>query len=76
MKVVRHFNTRDYKNIGENINVELGKLYAEYPNGDLVDIKYIVDTDDYHFVLIIFETEKHELINPLILNQIIESLKG
>lgn len=73
MKVVRHF-TRDYKNIGEIINTELGKLYAEYPNGDLADIKYFIDPDGYHFVLIIFETEKPEF-NPLILNQIIESLK-
>ena len=75
MKVVRHFDTRDYKNISVNINTELGKLYKEYPNGDLVDIKYLVDTDDYHFILIIFETEKPEF-NPLILNQILESLKG
>lgn len=75
MKVVRHFNTWDYKNIGEIINTELGKLYKEYPNGDLADIKYFIDTDDCHFVLIIFETEKPEF-NPLILNQIIESLKG
>lgn len=75
MKVVRHFTTRDYKNISANINAELKELYAEYPNGDLADIKYLIDTDDYHFILIIFETEKPEF-NPLILNQIIESLKG
>jgi hypothetical protein len=75
MKVVRQFGTLDYKNISEKINTELGKLYKEYPNGDLVDIKYLIDTDNYHSVLIIFETEKPEF-NPLILNQIIESLKG
>lgn len=75
MKVVRHFNTRDWNKIGEDINKELKELYAEYPNGDLVDIKYFTDKDDYHFVLIIFETEKPEF-NPLILNQILESLKG
>lgn len=75
MKVVRHFNTRDWNKIGEDINRELKEFYAEYPNGDLADIKYFADTDDYHFVLIIFETEKPEF-NPLILNQIIESLKG
>lgn len=75
MKVVRHFNTRDWNKIGGDINKELKELYAEYPNGDLVDIKYLADKDDYHFVLIIFETEKPEF-NPLILNQILESLKG
>jgi hypothetical protein len=75
MKVVRQFGTLDYKNISEKINTELGKLYKEYPNGDLVDIKYLIDTDNYYSVLIIFETEKPEF-NPLILNQIIESLKG
>lgn len=75
MKVIRHLATRDYKNISANINAELKELYSEYPNGDLADIKYLIDTDDYHFVLIIFETEKPEF-NPLILNQIIESLKG
>lgn len=75
MKIVRHHNTRSFSRLSEDINKELKKLYTEYPNGDLVDIKYLIDKDDYHFVLIIFETEKPEL-NPLIINQIIESLKG
>ena len=75
MKIVSNVFTNEFSKVGSEINRELGKLYTEYPNGDLVDIKYRIDKDDYHWALIIFETEKQE-INPLILNQLIESLKG
>lgn len=74
MKVVSKVFTNEFSRIADEINGELGKLYTKYPNGDLVDIKYNIDKDDYHWALIIFETEKQE-INPLILNQLIESLK-
>lgn len=73
MKVVsRVFKRGD--DIAERINKELEKLYEKYPNGDLVDIKCNMDQDLWVSALIIFETEKPE-VNPLILNQIIESLK-
>ena len=73
MKVVSHvFRCSD--DIAERINKELEKLYEKYPNGDLFDIKCNMDQDSWVSALIIFETEKPE-INPLILNQIIESLK-
>lgn len=73
MKVVsRVFKRGD--DIAERINKELEKLYEKYPNGDLFDIKCNMDQDLWMSALIIFETEKPE-INPLILNQIIESLK-
>ena len=73
MKVVsRVFKRGD--DIAERINKELEKLYEKYPNGDLFDIKCNMDQDLWVSALIIFETEKAE-INPLILNQIIESLK-
>ena len=72
MKVVSHIY--DYiSNISLEINKELKKLYEKYPNGDLFDIRCSVENDKMS-ALIIFETEKAE-INPLILNQIIESLK-
>ncbi len=74
MKVVSKVFTNEFSRIADEINKELGKLYTKYPSGDLVDIKYRIDKDDYHWALIIFETEKQE-INPLILNQLIESLK-
>lgn len=61
--------------IAERINKELEKLYEKYPNGDLFDIKCNMDQDLWVSALIIFETEKPE-INPLVLNQIIESLKN
>ena len=74
MKVVsRAFARGD--NIAEKINEKLEKLYEKYPNGDLFDIKCNMDQDLWVSALIIFETEKAE-INPLILNQIIESLKN
>lgn len=74
MKVVsRVFKRGD--DIAERINKELEKLYEKYPNGDLFDIKCNMDQDLWVSALIIFETEKAE-INPLILNQIIESLKN
>lgn len=74
MKVVsRVFKRGD--DIAERINKELEKLYEKYPNGDLFDIKCNMDQDLWVSALIIFETEKSE-INPLILNQIIESLKN
>lgn len=74
MKVVsRAFERGD--NIAEKINEKLEKLYEKYPNGDLFDIKCNMDQDLWVSALIIFETEKPE-INPLILNQIIESLKN
>lgn len=74
MKVVsRVFKRGD--DIAERINKELEKLYEKYPNGDLFDIKCNMDQDLWVSALIIFETEKAE-INPLILNQIIESLKS
>ena len=73
MKIVsRAFARGD--NIAEKINEKLEKLYEKYPNGDLFDIKCNMDQDLWVSALIIFETEKAE-INPLILNQIIESLK-
>lgn len=73
MKVVsRVFKRGD--DIAERINKELEKLYEKYPNGDLFDIKCNMD-QDWVSALIIFETEKAE-VNPLILNQIIESLKN
>ena len=72
MKVVSH--VYDYIfNISLEINKELKKLYEKYPNGDLFDIRCSIE-DGRASALIIFETEKPE-INPLILNQIIESLK-
>lgn len=74
MKVIsRVFKRGD--DIAERINKELEKLYEKYPNGDLFDIKCNMDQDLWVSALIIFETEKAE-INPLILNQIIESLKS
>lgn len=74
MKVVsRAFARGD--NIAEKINEKLEKLYEKYPNGDLFDIKCNMDQDLWVSALIIFETEKPE-INPLVLNQIIESLKN
>lgn len=74
MKVVsRIFKRGD--DIAERINKELEKLYEKYPNGDLFDIKCNMDQDLWVSALIIFETEKPE-VNPLILNQIIESLKN
>lgn len=74
MKVVsRVFKRGD--DIAERINKELEKLYEKYPNGDLFDIKCNMDQDLWISALIIFETEKPE-INPLVLNQIIESLKN
>ena len=74
MKVVsRAFARGD--NIAEKINEKLEKLYEKYPNGDLFDIKCNMDQDLWVSALIIFETKKPE-INPLILNQIIESLKN
>lgn len=73
MKVVsRVFKRGD--DIASEINRELEKLYEKYPNGDLFDIKCNMDQDLWVSALIIFETEKPE-VNPLILNQIIESLK-
>ena len=72
MKVVSH--VYDYIfNISLEINKELKKLYEKYPNGGLFDIRCSIE-DGRMSTLIIFETEKPE-INPLILNQIIESLK-
>lgn len=74
MKVVsRVFKRGD--DIAERINKELEKLYEKYPNGDLFDIKCNMGQDSWISALIIFETEKPE-INPLVLNQIIESLKN
>ena len=73
MKVVsRVFKRGD--DIAERINKELEKLYEKYPNGDLFDIKCNMDQDLWVSALIIFETEKPE-VNPLILNQIVESFK-
>lgn len=72
MKVVSY--VYDYTfNISLEINKELKKLYEKHPNGDLFDIRCSFE-DGRVSALIIFETEKPE-INPLILNQIIESLK-
>ena len=74
MKVVSRVFMRG-DNIASEINKELKKLYEKYPNGDLFDIKCNMDHDLWVSALIIFETEKPE-INPLVLNQIIESLKN
>ena len=74
MKVVSRIFKRGDE-IASEINKELKKLYEKYPNGDLFDIKCNMDQDLWVSALIIFETEKSE-INPLILNQIIESLKN
>lgn len=74
MKFVSHVYERS-DDITSEINRELEKLYEKYPNGDLFDIKYNMDQDSWVSALIIFETEKSE-VNPLILNQIIESLKN
>ena len=74
MKVVSRIFKRGDE-IASEINKELKKLYEKYPNGDLLDIKCNMDQDLWVSALIIFETEKSE-INPLILNQIIESLKN
>lgn len=73
MKVVSHIFKRGDE-IASEINRELEKFYEKYPNGDLFDIKCNMDQDLWVSVLIVFETEKPE-VNPLILNQIIESLK-
>lgn len=73
MKVVSHIFKRGDE-IASEINRELEKFYEKYPNGDLFDIKCNMDQDLWVSALIIFETEKPE-VNPLILNQIIESLK-
>ena len=73
MKVVSHIYDYIF-NISLEINKELEKLYEKYPNGDLFDIRCSVE-DGRISALIIFETEKPE-VNPLILNQIIESLKN
>lgn len=73
MKVVSRIFKRGDE-IASEINRELEKLYEKYPNGDLFDIKCNMDQDLWVSALIIFETEKPE-VNPLILNQIIESLK-
>lgn len=74
MKVVSHiFKCGNF--IASEINKELKKFYEKYPNGDLFDIKCNMDQDSWVSALIIFETEKPE-VNPLILNQIIESLKN
>ena len=73
MKVVsRIFKRGD--DIASEINRELEKFYEKYPNGDLFDIKCNMDQDLWVSALIIFETEKPE-VNPLILNQIVESFK-
>lgn len=73
LKIVSH--VYEYTSIiSIEINKELKKLYEKYPNGDLFDIRCSVENDKMS-ALIIFETEKPE-INPLILNQIIESLKN
>lgn len=74
MKVVSRIFKRGDE-IASEINKELEKFYEKYPNGDLFDIKCNMDQDLWVSALIIFETEKSE-INPLILNQIIESLKN
>lgn len=74
MKVVSRIFKRGDE-IASEINKELEKLYEKYPNGDLFDIKCNMDQDLWVSALIIFETEKPE-VNPLILNQIIESLKN
>ena len=74
MKVVSRIFKRGDE-IASEINRELEKLYEKYPNGDLFDIKCNMDQDLWVSALIIFETEKPE-VNPLILNQIIESLKN
>lgn len=73
MKVVSHIFKRGDE-IASEINKELEKFYEKYPNGDIFDIKCNMDQDLWVSALIIFETEKPE-VNPLILNQIIESLK-
>lgn len=73
MKVVSRIFKRGDE-IASEINKELEKFYEKYPNGDLFDIKCNMDQDLWVSALIIFETEKPE-VNPLILNQIIESLK-
>lgn len=73
MKVVSRIFKRGDE-IASEINRELEKFYEKYPNGDLFDIKCNMDQDLWVSALIIFETEKPE-VNPLILNQIIESLK-
>lgn len=75
MKVVSRIFKRGDE-IASEINKELEKFYEKYPNGDLFDIKCnMEDQDLWVSALIIFETEKPE-VNPLILNQIIESLKN
>ena len=74
MKVVSRIFKRGDE-IASEINKELKKLYEKYPNGDLFDIKCNMDQDLWVSALIVFETEKPE-VNPLILNQIIESLKN
>lgn len=74
MKVVSRIFKRGDE-IASEINKELEKFYEKYPNGDLFDIKCNMDQDLWVSALIIFETEKPE-VNPLILNQIIESLKN
>lgn len=73
MKVVSRIFKRGDE-IASEINRELEKLYKKYPNGDLFDIKCNMDQDLWVSALIIFETEKPE-VNPLILNQIVESFK-
>lgn len=73
MKVVSRIFKRGDE-IASEINKELKKLYEKYPNGDLFDIKCNMDQDLWVSALIVFETEKPE-VNPLILNQIIESFK-
>lgn len=73
MKVVSRIFKRGDE-IASEINRELEKFYEKYPNGDLFDIKCNMDQDLWVSALIIFETEKSE-VNPLILNQIIESFK-
>lgn len=73
MKVVSRIFKRGDE-IASEINRELEKFYEKYPNGDLFDIKCNMDKDSWVSALIIFETEKPE-VNPLILNQIIESFK-
>lgn len=73
MKVVSRIFKRGDE-IASEINRELEKFYEKYPNGDLFDIKCNMDQDLWVSALIIFETEKPE-VNPLILNQIVESFK-
>ena len=56
----------------------IDNLFKEYPNGKIEDWKFqhviSKNNNQYFSIAIMFETEKPE-INPLILNQIIESLK-